>query len=76
MRIDYHVDKKKGQVENENTLYDVLFGRNIANHKIIIKYAHSCGRLLHKIMQMKRNSVQRRQLSQAKPTKKLLPDTI
>ena len=74
MRIDYHVDKKKGQSENESSLFDVLFGRNIANHKIIIKYTHSCGRLLHKIMQMKRNSVQRRQLSHAKPTKKLLRD--
>jgi hypothetical protein len=73
MRIDYHVDKKKGQAEVESILYDVLFGRNIANHKIITKYAHSCGRLLHKIMQMKRNSVGRRQPSHAKPNKRLLP---
>ena len=42
MRIDYHLDKKKNQAENTNSMYDTMFSKNINNHKIITKYTHNC----------------------------------
>lgn len=44
-RYEQQLDKKKSKAENEERLYDQLFDRNIANHKEITKYAHSCTKL-------------------------------
>ena len=67
MKFDYHFDKKKPQIENENTLYDILYARNINNHKMITKYTANCGKLVQKIATIKRSTVtQRRHLSHSK----------
>ncbi len=63
MKIDYHLDKKKAQGENITSLYDNLFSKNIHNHKIITKYSHSCGKLMQKIVQIKRAESQRKSLT-------------
>ena len=70
LRVDANGDKRKIN-DNENGLYDVLFNRNIGNHKIIAKYLHGCGRLVEKIMKDRRQP-QRRNLSQHKLGKKLI----
>ena len=54
-----------------------MFSRNIANHKIIAKYLHGCGRLAQRILQIKqRQRPQRRNLSHGKLTKKLVAETV
>jgi hypothetical protein len=72
LRIDCLIDRRKTQVENEATLYDALFSKNIANHKAISKYAHYCSKISQKAVQMRRvQNQQRRNLSQSKINRKV-----
>lgn len=71
MKIDHHLDKKKNLQENINSLYDHFFNKNIQNHKTIIKYVHGCTRLAQKIIQVKRNQTQRKNISRGKIGKKI-----
>ena len=57
-------------------IYDFLFHRNIANHKIITKYVHSSNQLAQKLMQAKRSNPKKRNFSQNKLTKKLISDEL
>lgn len=71
VRLDYHLDKKKPQNENIVALYDNLFAKNIANHKIISKYVHSSSKLANKIMQIQRTQSQRRNNSHSRIAKRV-----
>ncbi len=54
-------------------IYDILFAKNISNHKIISKYSHSCSKFSQKIIQLRRahnQQNQKRNLSQSRVNKK------
>lgn len=54
-KLDYALDKKKSIYENVYQLYDSLFERNIANHKIISKFSFNSGKASKIIIEQAKN---------------------
>lgn len=74
-RFEFNIDKKKSKSENEAALYETLFDKNIANHKIITKYVHTSGKLTQFILNLRKvQSRQRPILSQNKLNKNARKD--